>query len=161
VVLFSCVRTSSSGIGFVKDVRRMNVALTRARLAMWVVGHAGALRKHPAWAKLLDDAGQRQRLCTNASPDGLAQLMRGVDCQPPRERLPHSREQQQQQQQQQQQRQRLQQRYPHQPPPPPEASPWWSTGSRHTPPPEEPPRGHSPGRRQAPSTSGWWGSSAR
>jgi hypothetical protein len=118
VVLFSCVRTSSSGIGFVKDVRRMNVALTRARLAMWVVGHAGALRHHPAWARLLDDAGKRQRLYSNASPDGLAQLMRGVATQAPRERSSHSHHHQQQQQQ----------RYPHQPPPLPVASSGWWDG---------------------------------
>jgi superfamily I DNA and/or RNA helicase len=78
VVLFSCVRTSATGIGFVKDVRRMNVALTRAKLAMWVVGNAAALQQHPAWRALLDDAHRRKRLCANASPEALAELVRGV-----------------------------------------------------------------------------------
>ena len=69
VVLFSAVRTGGSssgggggghGIGFVKDVRRMNVALTRARYSLIVLGHAAALRAGSAdWEALLHDAEQR------------------------------------------------------------------------------------------------------
>jgi hypothetical protein len=32
-----------------QDVRRMNVALTRARRALWVIGHADALSTNPDW----------------------------------------------------------------------------------------------------------------
>eukprot|EP00166_Cyanidium_caldarium_P003749 ctg_3658.g606 len=70
VVLFSAVRTGGNGggggggggdgIGFVKDVRRMNVALTRARYSLIVLGHAAALRAGSAdWEALLHDAEQR------------------------------------------------------------------------------------------------------
>lgn len=50
VVIFSCVRAKSRaegdspGVGFLADVRRMNVALTRARRALWIVGHSDTLK---------------------------------------------------------------------------------------------------------------------
>lgn len=44
IVIISCVRTSESGaIGFLRDARRMNVAITRARSCLWVCGNAQAL----------------------------------------------------------------------------------------------------------------------
>ena len=49
IILVSCVRGGvSGGLGFVDDVRRMNVALTRARYALWVVGDSRALGACPS-----------------------------------------------------------------------------------------------------------------
>eukprot|EP00897_Mesotaenium_endlicherianum_P004197 jgi/Mesen1/3805/ME000206S02990 len=46
-------------IGFVADKRRMNVALTRARVSLWIVGNSQTLRSSPPWAALLGDARSR------------------------------------------------------------------------------------------------------
>ena len=43
VLIFSTVRATGGGIGFVADVRRMNVALTRAKLSLWIVGNRQTL----------------------------------------------------------------------------------------------------------------------
>ncbi|XP_024540869.1 uncharacterized protein LOC9647084 isoform X1 [Selaginella moellendorffii] len=61
ILILSTVRASlePKGIGFVADIRRMNVALTRPRFSLWIIGSAMALRSNRAWAALLEDATSR------------------------------------------------------------------------------------------------------
>ncbi|CAM9411329.1 unnamed protein product [Chrysoparadoxa australica] len=69
VIIVSCVRAEGShGIGFLADVRRMNVALTRAKYGMFVIGHAQSLRINPKWSELLDDASRAGALVTVEEP---------------------------------------------------------------------------------------------
>eukprot|EP00934_Nitzschia_sp_Nitz4_P000182 Nitzschia sp. Nitz4//scaffold53_size117307//33744//36839//NITZ4_003763-RA/size117307-processed-gene-0.7-mRNA-1//1//CDS//3329554184//182//frame0 len=53
-ILVSCVRSSETqGIGFLSDPRRLNVALTRARLGIVFLGNPRVLSKNALWAALL------------------------------------------------------------------------------------------------------------
>lgn len=56
VVILSCVRASSgasSSVGFVADMRRMNVAITRAKRALWVLGNLATLQANDTWAAMI------------------------------------------------------------------------------------------------------------
>lgn len=53
VVVISLVRSNSEGqIGFLRDLRRMNVAMTRARMKLIVIGDSGTLTRHPFYKRL-------------------------------------------------------------------------------------------------------------
>lgn len=69
IMIFSCVRAPEEGsaqdsghrggIGFMNDWRRLNVAITRAKYAMWIVGHAGELKQSDEWRELINDSRRR------------------------------------------------------------------------------------------------------
>ena len=60
VVILSCVRAGTGGgLGFVNDIRRMNVAITRARRSLWILGALGTLRRNKEWEALIVDAETR------------------------------------------------------------------------------------------------------
>lgn len=53
VILISLVRSNDEGqIGFLKDLRRINVAMTRARMKLIILGNKDTMTKHPFYKKL-------------------------------------------------------------------------------------------------------------
>lgn len=62
IIIFSCVRASATGgIGFMTDIRRMNVGLTRAKSSLWILGDSRALVQGEFWKKLIEDSQARDR----------------------------------------------------------------------------------------------------
>ena len=61
-------RERGLGVGFVKDERRINVSMTRAKHSLLILGHAATLRQAPIWERLIDDAKERGCLLKATSP---------------------------------------------------------------------------------------------
>ncbi|CCK69072.1 DNA/RNA helicase SEN1 KNAG_0B06440 [Huiozyma naganishii CBS 8797] len=64
IIIISCVRAddTKSSVGFLKDFRRMNVAFTRAKTSMWILGHQRSLVKNKLWRNLIEDARNRNMI---------------------------------------------------------------------------------------------------
>jgi ATP-dependent RNA/DNA helicase IGHMBP2 len=61
VILVSLVRSNANQtIGFLEDLRRINVAITRARRHLFVVGDSATLTGHPFFTRLIDEAHAQQ-----------------------------------------------------------------------------------------------------
>ena len=56
-ILLSLVRSNPDGkLGFLEDLRRINVAITRAKRHLFVVGDSATLGRHPFYARLIEHA---------------------------------------------------------------------------------------------------------
>ncbi|KAG2101040.1 SEN1 N terminal-domain-containing protein [Suillus discolor] len=65
IIILSCVRAGPrvQSVGFLSDVRRMNVAITRARSSLFILGHAPTLeRSDENWRNIVQDARERSLL---------------------------------------------------------------------------------------------------
>lgn len=63
LIIMSCVRSNEhQGIGFLNDPRRLNVALTRAKYGIIIVGNPKVLSKQPLWNHLLNFYKERKVL---------------------------------------------------------------------------------------------------
>ena len=55
IIVISLVRDNDEGnIGFLRDLRRMNVAITRARMKLIIMGNADTMTRHPFYKKLYE-----------------------------------------------------------------------------------------------------------
>ncbi|CAH2355306.1 helicase Sen1p [[Candida] railenensis] len=78
IIIMSCVRASSTGnVGFLSDVRRMNVALTRARTSLWILGNKESLMRNNVWNHLIKNAEDRSQV-TTAYPGFMKNLGNGT-----------------------------------------------------------------------------------
>ncbi|KAI1339290.1 SEN1 N terminal-domain-containing protein [Xylariaceae sp. FL0016] len=86
IIIFSCVRASpTGGIGFMTDIRRMNVGLTRAKSSLWILGDSRALVQGEFWNKLIENARARDLYTAG---DVLALLQRPGSRLPPPKATP-------------------------------------------------------------------------
>ena len=60
--MISCVRAGDGGLGFLQDKERLNVALTRARKSLIVVGHVNTLKSSQMWDSFIQNASERKVL---------------------------------------------------------------------------------------------------
>lgn len=74
VIIFSTVRSVDKHIGFLKDQRRLNVALTRCRCALIIVGNATALAIDETWQALIQHYYNNHVLVTGGDLDQLVRI---------------------------------------------------------------------------------------
>ncbi|CAL4975998.1 unnamed protein product [Urochloa decumbens] len=77
IIILSTVRSNSKGdIGFLSDNHRTNVALTRARHCLWILGNANVLSNSgTVWEAVVHDAKQRECLFNATDSVDLAKLI--------------------------------------------------------------------------------------
>ncbi|CAK7338866.1 unnamed protein product [Dovyalis caffra] len=77
VIIISTVRSNDKGsVGFVSNRQRANVALTRARHCLWILGNAASLvRSDSVWKNLVNDAKDRQCFYNAEEDKNLAQAI--------------------------------------------------------------------------------------
>ncbi|MCG2827696.1 IGHMBP2 family helicase [Methanothermobacter sp. K4] len=70
VIIISMVRSNSEGnIGFLRDLRRLNVSLTRARRKLIIIGDTSTLSSHPSYRRLIEFCRERGFLYEPSADD--------------------------------------------------------------------------------------------
>ncbi|KAM3389467.1 hypothetical protein ACQJBY_011549 [Aegilops geniculata] len=77
IIILSTVRSNERGVvGFLADNRRTNVALTRARHCLWIVGNAHTLSKSGTeWTDLVADAERRKCVFSATNDAAICKLV--------------------------------------------------------------------------------------
>ena len=65
IIIISTVRSNENGnIGFLSDLRRLNVAITRAKRKLIIIGNVDTLKTNPTYLRLIDFARENNVLVT-------------------------------------------------------------------------------------------------
>lgn len=86
IIIFSCVRSRNfrnekAGIGFLNDIRRLNVALTRAKFCMYILGNSEILSQNEVWRSFLKHFGKTENYWLCERPYEYNKLMERIkDC---------------------------------------------------------------------------------
>jgi len=65
IIIISTVRSNEDGnIGFLRDLRRLNVAITRAKRKLIIIGNINTLETNPTYSRLIEFARQNNVLVT-------------------------------------------------------------------------------------------------
>ncbi|VYS50117.1 unnamed protein product [Arabidopsis thaliana] len=77
IIIISTVRSNGNGaIGFLSNQQRTNVALTRARYCLWILGNEATLTNNRSvWRQLVDDAKARNCFHNAEEDESLAQCI--------------------------------------------------------------------------------------
>lgn len=78
VILISLVRTNDLGkIGFLSDLRRMNVAITRARMKLFIIGNSNTLSRNKFYKYLyeyIEDRGEIIQIAPEAEENSISTI---------------------------------------------------------------------------------------
>jgi senataxin len=67
IIIFSCVKVAEEGgVGFLSDIRRMNVRLTRANSSLFILGNSKFLVRNHMCGRLIEDAKSRNAFTENS-----------------------------------------------------------------------------------------------
>jgi len=76
IILVSCVRSGQQSVGFLAEQQRLNVALTRARKCLVVVGNISTLQTNDMWKNLINNAKERKLVYNYGDETDLGNLLK-------------------------------------------------------------------------------------
>jgi superfamily I DNA and/or RNA helicase len=67
-MIFNCVRSNNikaeelyKSLGFLVDERRLNVAITRPKNFLFIIGNAETLQRSPTWSELIESHKEAEK----------------------------------------------------------------------------------------------------